>query len=113
MRRDPDRAVALLRQGGVINNEDRIRTADKSIGLAEKRLLQRRLIPDPGCDEVVQPIIGDPIAPRRHRLDALTVAKANQPGHIERAHRPARWMQQAPKERLQSPIQIVTPPAST
>ena len=67
MRRDPDRAIPLLREGGVVDDEDRIRTADQAIGLAQKRLLQRRFIPDPGRDEVVQPIVGNPISPRRHK----------------------------------------------
>ena len=87
--------------------------ADEAIGLAKQRPLQWRLIPDPGRDEVVEPVVRDPLGPGRHRLDALAITEADQPGHIERAHRPARWMQQAPKERLQPPIQIVTPPAST
>lgn len=113
MRRDPDRAIPLLREGGVVDDEDRIRTADQAIGLAQKRLLQRRFIPDPGRDEVVQPIVGNPISPRRHRLDALAVAQADQPRYVEWAHRPTRRMRQARQERLQPLLQIVTPPAST
>lgn len=113
LRRDPDRVVARLRQGGVVDDEDRICTADQAIGLVEKRLLKRRLIPDPGGDKVVQPIIGNPIAPRRYRLDALAVAKADQTGHVKGAHRPACRMRQARQERLQPSIQIVTPSAST
>jgi hypothetical protein len=61
VRRHPDRAVTLLRQGGVVDDQDRIRTSDKAIGLAEQRPLQRSLVPDPGRDEVVRPICG--IAP--------------------------------------------------
>lgn len=111
--RHPDRAVALLRQGGVIDDQDRIQAADEAIGLAEQRPLQRRLIPDPGRDEVVQPVVGDPLGPGRHRLDALAITEADQPGHIERAHRPACGMGQSRKEWLQPPIQILTPSAST
>lgn len=53
LRRHPDGAVALLRQRGVVGDQDRIRPADKAIGLAEQRPLQRTLIPDPGRNEVV------------------------------------------------------------
>lgn len=74
----------LLRQGGVVNDEDRIRSADQAIGLTEKRPLQRRPVPDPGRDEMVQPIVGDPTGSRRHRLDALAITQADETGHVAR-----------------------------
>ncbi|KMO31594.1 hypothetical protein VQ03_26880 [Methylobacterium tarhaniae] len=44
-------------------DQDRIHTADEAIGLAEQRPLQRSLLPDPSRDEVVQPVVGNPIGP--------------------------------------------------
>lgn len=71
-----------------------------AIGLAEQRPLQRSLVSDPGRDEMVQLVVGNPIGPGRHWLDALATTQADEPSHVEWAHRPACLMRQSRQEWL-------------
>jgi len=61
-------------------------TADKIIRMLPQRCLQRLTIPQPRANEMMQTIIIDLVCSRRHRLNALAVARANQPGDVRRTH---------------------------
>ena len=120
LRRDADRVAALLGQRGVVDDQPGIVPANLSVGLGEQRLLQRRGIPDAARDEVVQLVIADACVARRHRLDALAIARADQPGNIGRAHpRPAscastprRTAQASAQDRLANPCPWPAPPTA-
>ena len=64
--------------------------ADEAVGLNEQFRLQRRRIPDAISDEMVQLVIVARRQPRRHRLDALAIARSNQSRNIQRTHPPPR-----------------------
>ena len=55
--RDTNRALALLRHRGVIDNQHRILAADKPVGLIEQFRFQRCRVPDTIGDEMVQLIV--------------------------------------------------------
>lgn len=57
MSRDTNRALALLRHRGVVNNQHRILAADKPVGLIEQFRFQRGCVPDTIGDEMVQLIV--------------------------------------------------------
>ena len=86
LRRDADRVTPLLRQRRIVDDQPGIVTADLSVGFGEQRRLQRRGVPDAARDEVVQLVIADAGVARRHRLHALAIARADQPGDIGRTH---------------------------
>src|SRR5438477_12791406 len=47
--------------------------------------------------------------PRRHRLDALAIARSNQSRDIQRTHPPPRLVTQAIQERLQPASKLIFP----
>ena len=102
---EPNQAAALLRQSGVVDDQDCIGTADQTIGIAEKHQLQRRLIPNPGCDEVGEPIIGDPIGP-----PPLAGRSCGRPGRSDRPRR-ARTSPGAPDAKAPPGTAAATDPA--
>src|SRR5438874_1760161 len=69
----------------------------------------RRRIPDPGGNEVVQLIIFTERKPPRHRLNALAIARADQPRYIERTHLPPRLVTQSIQKRLEPTPKLVFP----
>jgi hypothetical protein len=60
-------------------------------------------------NEVVQLIIFTKRKPLRHRLNALTIARANQPRHVDRAHLPPRFMTQPSQKRPQPTSKLFFP----
>ena len=77
------------------------------IRLNQQFCLHRRRIPDPSGNEVVQLIIFAKRKPLRHRLNALTIARADQPRHVDRAHLPPRFMTQPSQKRLAANVQAL------
>src|SRR4051812_46899415 len=75
---DTNRTIALLRHRRVVDDQHRIFAADQAIGLNEQFHLQWRRIPEAISDEMVQLVILARCQPRRHRLDALAIARSNQ-----------------------------------
>jgi hypothetical protein len=102
--RDPDRMRSLLRQGRVVDDQERVRAADQLVGLIGKLPLQWSLVPDPGRHEMMELVV---IARRNrfgHRADTLAIARTDQPGHIKRAHPPPRLVSKLGQE-WRKPIQ--------
>jgi hypothetical protein len=75
LQRDTDRALALLREGRIVNDQP---------GLGEQGLLQRHHVPNTAGDKVMKLVVTDATVARRHRLDALAIAGSDQPRHIGR-----------------------------
>src|SRR4029077_8867529 len=102
---------ALLRYRSVVDHQNGGVTANKPIRLNQQFGLHSCRIPDAGSNEVVQLIIVASNKPLRHRLNALAIARTDQPRHVERTHSPTRlvpqpvqkWLQ--PASKLLSPIQ--------
>ncbi len=100
---------ALLGNRGVVNHQHGIAAADEPIRLSKQLCLHRRRIPDPVGNEVVQLVIFAKCKPLRHRLNALAIAGADQPRHVERAHLPARFMTQPIQKRLEPTSKLLFP----
>ena len=109
LRRHADRVAALLRQRRIVDHQNRAVPADQPVGLGEQFRFQRRRIPNAGGDEVVQLIVVAGCQARRHRLHALAIPRTDQTRDIERAHSPARLVAQTGQERLQPPLQFLSP----
>ena len=60
-----------------------------------------RCIPDPGSNEVVQLVAFAQRKPLRHRLNALAIARTDQPRHVEGAHLSPRIVSQPIQKRLE------------
>jgi hypothetical protein len=70
---------ALLRYGGVVDHQHGIAAANEPIRLDKQFCLQRPRIPHPGRNEVVQSIVVTTCNPLCHRLNALAIARTDQP----------------------------------
>src|SRR5882757_6987370 len=100
-----DRMLALLRQRSVVDHQHRIAAADEPVRLNEQFCLQRCRIPDASGNEMVQLIIVARRKPLRHRLNALAIARTDQPRHVKWTHPPPclvtqaiqKWLEPAPK----------------
>src|ERR1700734_2343659 len=99
----------LLRQRRVIDDKDCAGAPDQFIRLNSEFLLQRRFVPDAARNEMMQLVVVARRQSRRHRLDALAVARANQACHVERKHPPARLVPQPRQERRKPPLEIPIP----
>src|SRR5262249_19809323 len=62
--------------------------------------LHRPRIPDPSRNEVVQLIVFAKPKSLRHRLNALAIARTDQPRHVERTHLSPRLVTQPIQKRL-------------
>src|SRR5208282_2365578 len=109
LRRHADRALPLLRQRRVVDDQPGVITADHLIGLGEQDFLQRGRIPYATCYEVVQLIVADLSVARGHGLDALAIAGADQSRHVGWAHTRSRLVSQRAKERHKPLLQIALP----
>jgi hypothetical protein len=69
----------LLGYRGVVDHQHSISAADQLIRLNQQLYLHRPGIPDPGRDEVVQLIVVTKCKTLRHRLNALAIARTDQP----------------------------------
>jgi hypothetical protein len=81
---DADRALALLRQGGVVDHQHRVRRADERVRLLDQEAAQRRVVPGRAGDEVLELVVALQPEPGRHRLQALALAGAEQPSQVGR-----------------------------
>lgn len=109
MPRDTNRGLPLLRERRVINDLPGLATANQGIRLSPQRRLQRRAVPKPRTDEMVEPVIAERFGACRHRLDALAIAGANQAGDVGRAHPSPRLVAQILQIRLEPAFQIALP----
>ena len=82
---------------------------DKPIRLNQQFGFHRRRIPDPGGNEVVQLIVFAERKPLRHRLNALAIARTDQPRHVERTHPSPRLVPQPIQKRLEPASKLVSP----
>jgi len=73
--RDPDRVLALLDQGGVVDHQHRLGAADKPVGLPGQGIFERRCGPGRGRQEMVQLLDVARSNSCRHGLDALALAR--------------------------------------
>ena len=109
MRRDANRMRPLLRQRRVVDDKDCIGAPDQSVRLDREFLFQRRFAPDPARNEMMQLVVVAGRPSRRHRLDALALARPNQPSNVERTHPSARLVSEPRQERRKPPIKISIP----
>jgi hypothetical protein len=104
-----DRVAALLRQGGVVHDQHRVRPAHQPVGGLDQLVLQRCRGPGGGRDEVVQ-LLG--VARRdacRHRLDALALAGRDQPLEVDRRPAALRLALQPFQEGRQPALELTLP----
>lgn len=74
----------LFEERGVVDDQHCLRPAHQPLGLAREYALHWRRVPVRAGDEVVQLGVVRGRDARRHRLDTLPVAGAEQPPHIHR-----------------------------
>jgi hypothetical protein len=100
---------AFLGYRGVVDHQHRIAAPDEPIRLNKQFHLHRRRIPDPGGNEVMQLIVFAKRKPLRHRLNALAIARADQPRYVERTHLSPRLVTQPIQKRLEKACKLVFP----
>src|SRR5271166_3025442 len=100
---------AFLGYRGVVDHQHGIAATDEPIRLNKQFCLDRRRIPDPGRNEVVQLIVFAKRKPLRHRLNALTIARTDQPRHVERTHLSTRLVTQPIQKRLEKASKLLLP----
>src|SRR3954471_6921605 len=100
LRGHPDRELAVLGQGGVIDDQDGVWPTDQPIRLGQQFGFERLVVPGADGDEMVQLVVVGGRQPRGDRLQALALARPHQARHIKRAHAPACRMAQSHQERL-------------
>src|SRR5262249_23143064 len=86
-----------------------IAPAYEPVCLYEQFGFHRRCVPDPGRNEVMQLIACAERKPLRHRLNALAVARTDQPRHVERAHLSPCFVTQPIQKRLEPTSELVSP----
>src|SRR5476651_1125931 len=99
----------LLRQRGVVDDKDRAGSAEQLVRLDREFFREWRFVPDAARNEMMQLVVIARRQSRRHRLDALAIARPNQPYYVKRAHPPSRLVPPPRKERRQPPLQIPIP----
>ena len=109
MRRDPDRMRPFLRQRRVIDDKDCAGAADQLVSLDREFLFQQRLVPHAARNEMMQLVVVARRPSRRNRLDALALARPNQPSNVERTHPSARLVSEPRQERRKPSLQIPAP----
>ena len=109
VRRTPDRAFACLRQTGIIDDQKGVLATNQPVGLGQQGRFQRRAVPDPVGDEMMQLVMADRPVPSRYRLHALAITRANEPGNIGRTHPPPRLVPKRRYKRRQPGFQIAPP----
>src|ERR1700683_1478387 len=109
LRRDPDRMRPLLRQRRVVDDKGCAGAPDQLVRLDRKFLFQKRFVPDAARNEMMQLVVVAGRPSRRHRLDALAVARPNQPSYGERTHPSARLVPKPRQERRKPTQKVVIP----
>src|SRR5215813_7770922 len=100
---------AFLGYCRVVDHQHGIAAADQPIRLNKQFRLHRPRIPDPGRNEVVQLIVFAKPKPLRHRLNALTSARTDQPRHVEWTHLSPRLVTQPIQKRLEKASKLFFP----
>src|SRR5262245_56607744 len=100
---------AFLGYCRVVDHQHGIAAADQPIRLNKQFRLHRPRIPDPGRNEVVQLIVFAKPKPLRHRLNALTSARTDQPRHVEWTHLSPRLVTQPIHIRLEKASKLFFP----
>jgi hypothetical protein len=100
---------AFLGYRSVIDHQHGIVAADEPIRLDQQLGFHRRLIPDPSRNEVVQLIACAESKPLGRRLNALAIARTDQPRHVERAHLSPRLVSQPIQKRLEKVSMLFFP----
>ena len=97
--------------GGAVSSKRRkgCASADQLVRLDRKFLFQQRFVPDAARNEMMQLVVVAGRPSRRHRLDALAVARPNQPSYVERTHPSARLVPKPRQERRKPPQKVVIP----
>src|SRR5437870_8962104 len=100
---------AFLGYRSVVDHQHGIAAPDEPIRLDKQFGLHRRCIPDPGRNEVVQLIVVTKRKPLRHRLNALAIARTDQPRHVEWTHLSPRLVTQPTQKRLEKASKLFFP----
>src|SRR5436305_15329477 len=100
---------ALLAYRGVVEPMHGIAAAAQPIRSNTQFRLHRRRIPDPRGNEVVQLIVFAKCKPLRHRLNALAIARTDQPRHVEWTHLSLRLVTQPTQKRLEKASKLLFP----
>ena len=95
-----NRVTSLLRQRGVVDDQPGIVAANQPVGFDQQGRFERGCIPDAAADEMMKLVIAYAAITCRHRLNALAIARADQPRYIGGAHPPTRSMPKRIDERL-------------
>jgi hypothetical protein len=106
------RAPALLHQSRVVHDQRRVRPADEPVGGPDQLVLERGRGPGRGRHEVVQLLEVAGGDARRHRLDALALARQDQALGVDRRPAPLRLAPEAFQERLEPALELTLPALS-
>src|SRR5437868_6639687 len=101
--------LALLEHRCVINHQHSVTAAHELVRLNNQFSLNRSRIPDPGRDEVVQPIVRPKRKPLGHRLNALAITRTDQSRYVSWAHPPPRLVPQSVQKRPEPALQVLRP----
>ena len=104
--RHANRQVPLLRQGGVVDHQHRLRPAQQPVRALGQHPPQRAVVPGRAGDEVVQLVVPRQAEPGRHGLQALALARAHQAAQVKRRPGPALLVPERREEGRQPAIQI-------
>jgi hypothetical protein len=99
----------LLRQRRVVDDKDCAGAPDQLVRLDREFLFHERFVPDAARNEMMQLVVVAGRPSRRHRLDALALARPNQPSNVERTHPSTRLVSEPRQERRKPPIKIPAP----
>lgn len=91
----------------MIDDQPRLVTTGH-IRLSPQGCFQRRAVPDPCADKMVQPAIVERVCPCGHGLDAFAIARADQTGDIGWAHLTSRPVAQILQIWLKPALEIVS-----
>src|SRR3979409_1979511 len=109
LRSDTYRMRTLLGNRGGVDPQHGIAAADEPIRLNKHFRLHRSRIPDPVSNEVVQLSVRPKPKPLGHRLNALAIARTDQPRHVERTPLSPRLVTQSSQKRLEKASKLLLP----
>jgi len=107
--RNANRSLALLGQGGVVDDQPGSSAANQFIRLTPQGRFPRGAVPQTGPDEMMKSVIRDRIRAGCHGLNALAIPWSDQACDIGRAHSTPRLVTQAFQIRREPPLQIRLP----
>src|SRR5215211_2197089 len=101
--------LALLGQGGVVDDEHRVWAADERVRSLDQEPPQGRVVPGRTGDEMVELVVALEPEPGRHGLKALALAGAEQAAQVDRRPPAPLAVPQLREERLQPAVQLRPP----